>query len=57
MQIFDQLTEINLIIYYVPSIFKQGSFLNDNPYNNLLITGRIGCVNVSGTIPPILSFS
>jgi sugar porter (SP) family MFS transporter len=52
IQILQQLTGINSIMYYAPEIFKQAG-LNDQRAS-LLATGINGCVLVLATIPAIL---
>ncbi len=52
IQVLQQLTGINSIMYYAPEIFKQAG-LNDQRAS-LLATGINGCVLVLATIPAIL---
>ncbi|UJR21639.1 hypothetical protein I4U23_024716 [Adineta vaga] len=52
IQILQQLTGINSIMYYAPEIFKQAG-LNDQRAS-LLATGINGCVLILATIPAIL---
>ena len=52
IQVLQQLTGINSIMYYAPEIFKQAG-LNDQRAS-LLATGINGCVLVVATIPAIL---
>ena len=52
IQILQQLTGINSIMYYAPEIFKQAGLSGQNAA--LLATGINGCVNVLATIPAIL---
>lgn len=52
IQVFQQLTGINSIIYYAPEIFKQVGY--NNQTSPLLATGINGCINVIATIPTII---
>lgn len=52
IQIMQQLTGINSIMYYAPEIFKQAGLSGQRA--SLLATGINGCVNVVATIPAIL---
>ena len=52
IQILQQLTGINSIMYYAPEIFKQAGLTGQRA--SLLATGINGCVNVLATIPAIL---
>jgi len=52
IQILQQLTGINSIMYYAPEIFKQAGLSGQRAA--LLATGINGCVNVLATIPAIL---
>ncbi|UJR07838.1 hypothetical protein I4U23_012121 [Adineta vaga] len=52
IQIFQQLTGINSIMYYAPAIFKQAGLSGQRAA--LLATGINGCINVLATIPAIL---
>jgi sugar porter (SP) family MFS transporter len=52
IQIFQQLTGINAIMYYAPSIFQATGINSGNA--SLLATGINGVVNVLATIPAIL---
>ena len=52
IQILQQLTGINSIMYYAPEIFKQAGLSGQRA--SLLATGINGCVNVLATIPAIL---
>jgi len=52
IQVLQQLTGINSIMYYAPEIFKQAG-LNDQRAS-LLATGINGCVLVLATIPAVL---
>jgi sugar porter (SP) family MFS transporter len=52
IQILQQLTGINSIMYYAPEIFKQAGLSGQRA--SLLATGINGCVNVVATIPAIL---
>jgi sugar porter (SP) family MFS transporter len=52
IQILQQLTGINSIMYYAPEIFKQAGLSGQRA--PLLATGINGCVNVLATIPAIL---
>lgn len=55
IQIFDQLTGINSIIYYSPIIFQQAKLINPNiKHGELLITALIGSVNFLSTIPAVI---
>ena len=53
IQIFDQLTGINSIIYYSPIIFQQAKLINKD-HQELLITALIGSVNFLSTIPSVI---
>ncbi|OLY81082.1 High-affinity glucose transporter [Smittium mucronatum] len=54
-QVLQQLTGINVIMYYAPRIFKQAGIGNGDDSNiNLIATGVNGLVNVLFTIPAIL---
>jgi sugar porter (SP) family MFS transporter len=52
IQILQQLTGINSIMYYAPEIFKQAGLPGQRAA--LLATGINGCVNVLATIPAVL---
>jgi sugar porter (SP) family MFS transporter len=52
IQILQQLTGINSVMYYAPEIFKQAGLSGQRA--SLLATGVNGCVNVLATIPAIL---
>jgi len=52
IQVLQQLTGINSVMYYAPEIFKQAG-LNDQRAS-LLATGINGCVIIIATIPAIL---
>ncbi|KAJ1924836.1 hypothetical protein IWQ60_004945 [Tieghemiomyces parasiticus] len=52
IQIFQQLTGINVIMYFGPSLFAQAGLSGSNA--TLLATGINGVVNVLATIPAIL---
>ncbi|CAO3684237.1 unnamed protein product [Umbelopsis vinacea] len=52
IQIFQQLTGINAIMYYAPKIFEATGISGSN--SQLLATGVNGVVNVIATIPAIL---
>ncbi|CAF4980380.1 unnamed protein product [Rotaria sp. Silwood1] len=52
IQILQQFTGMNSIMYYAPSIFKQAGISGQRA--SLLATGINGCVNVLATIPAIL---
>ncbi|CAF2604039.1 unnamed protein product [Rotaria sp. Silwood2] len=52
IQLLQQLTGINSIMYYAPEIFKQAGLANRQA--SLLATGINGCVNILATIPAIL---
>ncbi|CAF4175443.1 unnamed protein product, partial [Rotaria sordida] len=52
IQILQQFTGMNSIMYYAPSIFKQAGLSDQRA--SLLATGINGCVNVLATIPAIL---
>ncbi|CAF2394200.1 unnamed protein product [Rotaria sp. Silwood2] len=52
IQILQQFTGMNSIMYYAPSIFKQAGLSGQRAA--LLATGINGCVNVLATIPAIL---
>jgi sugar porter (SP) family MFS transporter len=52
IQVLQQLTGINSIMYYAPEIFKQAG-LNDQRAS-LLATGINGCIIILATIPAIL---
>lgn len=52
IQILQQLTGMNSIMYYAPQIFKQAGLPDQSAF--LLATGFNGCVNVLATIPAIL---
>ncbi|KAJ1981603.1 hypothetical protein H4R35_000647 [Dimargaris xerosporica] len=52
IQILQQLTGINVIMYYAPTIFQQAGLSSTS--SSLLATGINGCVNILATIPAIL---
>ncbi|CAG8564015.1 6548_t:CDS:2 [Acaulospora colombiana] len=52
IQIFQQLTGINAIMYYAPQIFTNAGLTSNS--SKLLATGVNGIVNVLATIPAIL---
>ncbi|KAJ1989678.1 hypothetical protein H4R33_001972 [Dimargaris cristalligena] len=52
IQILQQLTGINVIMYYAPTIFQQAGLSGTSA--SLLATGINGCVNILATIPAIL---
>jgi len=52
IQVLQQLTGINSIMYYAPEIFKQAGLNNQRA--SLLATGINGCIIILATIPAIL---
>ncbi|CAF1335236.1 unnamed protein product, partial [Didymodactylos carnosus] len=52
IQLFQQFTGINSILYYAPAIFKQAGL--NSQTSSLLATGINGVVNILATIPVIL---
>lgn len=52
LQILQQLTGINAIIFYAPSIFRATGLSGDSV--GVLATGVVGVVNFCSTIPPTL---